>query len=165
MPPMRSDSGAGNIKAILAAGLTAAVMLSILDIRGVRTPEWLKRKVGIELPNIDITRTEKILADMKENLDSVRDRVGSGISSGGLSDKEKKEVEKFLDSEEAGKMVRHEPTQFGSAWYFLKPEWIDRDVLRVVYEDGHRQGLMILRVATVRDGRPEFRVLLDSLTR
>lgn len=152
--------GAGNLKAIVAAGLTAGIMYAVLDIRGFRKPEWLKKP---PIPDVNIQAPLEILDSVKRGIDEARRKVaGSPPPASALSDADRAAVEKFLDSEEAGKLVPKPPSQYAGSWYFLKPEWVDRDILRAPYEDGHRRGVMLLKVESVKDGRPTFKILMDS---
>ena len=152
------------IKAILASLLTVAVMYMILDIRGFRKPEWLKSKKPATVKGVDLQRPEAILGALKDKIESIRERAkgGSTAAVSPAPEIDRTAVEKFFETEEAAKLIPHPATHYGAVWYFLKPEWIDRDVVKVAYEDGNRREHMVLKVAGVSGGKPEFKILWDS---
>ncbi|MBI2059173.1 MAG: hypothetical protein HYT87_05315 [Nitrospirae bacterium] len=156
--------GAGNIKALFASALTVAVMYMIMDIRGFREPEWLKSKKPAPAQGVNLQKPEAIIGALKDKIESIRERAKGGpaevVSSGAEIDRG--EVEKFFETEEAAKLIPHPATHYGAAWYFLKPEWLDRDVVKVAYEDGNRKEHMVLKVSGMSGRKPELKILWDS---
>ncbi len=159
-----NQTGAGNIKALFASALTVAVMYMIMDIRGFRKPEWLKSKKPAPSQGVNLQKPEAIIGALKDKIESIRERAKGGSTAAESSGPEidRGAVEKFFETEEAAKLVPHPATHFGAAWYFLKPEWLDRDVVKVAYEDGNRKEHVVLKVSGMSGGKPEFKILWDS---